>query len=692
MAEPDAVLDPLGTIIELVAAREPGLQRAVIIEVVTGVAGGRAKRRSLARALLERPGLLTDGRSPAPRGIGDLLIALRRAGARTISAPLCTECDKPLRTLQRRGQDWYCGVCGPRREPCAGCGKTRTVHSRDRDGRARCTGCQPTEDPIEVIVKVVAQIDPATEPEVVAAAARAAATQSGQRRRLAWALAERPDLLTGAGAHAPVPSVLRLIEALLEAGVHGVVAPPCPDCGRVIPLVKRRGEVRLCRNCVARARAETCSRCGAHREPATRDEHGRPLCPNCLVTDPANHESCQGCGRRRPVAARTPAGPLCPSCLPTMTMTCTICSRTGPAVVSKLTGQPWCRACRQRRARCAGCGKVRPVRGGSLTGPLCATCTRPEVTGWHTCPGCGEPSQNASRRCQRCSLQHRLRDLLSGPGGQIHPQLQALHEHLAGHDRPDTVLAWLNKPTGPAVLHELAQGGQPLTHSVLDELPDGKPLRHLRAMLVATGVLPSRDEHLARLERWVKQALTEVDDLQARELLHRYANWHLLRRLRRRNGTGLATHEQTAGVQQHVRAATTMLDWLTARDLDLGTVGQGDLDWVPRLQVPQLEEDRGAAVGVDVAQDDRRAHLARGRSQPKPTGLLDIGGHLDGPVGVEAECRERDLQSDGRDLEHGRRRAGHWRNRAGRWRLRSWGRCRGPPRPRREEQRVLVLA
>lgn len=591
MPVPDPAVDPLEVIVDLVAAREPALDRAAILEMVTSVAGGRAKRRSLASALADKPELLTEGRSPAPRGVGDLLIGLRRAGATNISPPVCAECDKPLRTLQRRGQDWYCGVCGPRRETCACCGNRRPVHSRDRDGAARCTSCQPTEDPLGLVIEVVAAVDPDLPAEAVAAATHAAATQSGQRRQLAWALAERPELLTGAGAEAPVPAVLRLIEALIDAGAHGVVRPPCPGCGRVIALVKPRGGVRLCRNCVAKSRAETCSRCGAHREPATRDEHGRPLCPHCLITDPANQETCLGCSRRRPVSTRTPDGPLCPSCIPTTAMTCAICGQTAPGVVSRLTEQPWCRACRQRRVRCVGCGNIRPVRGGTLAEPLCACCTRPEAIGWHRCAGCGEPRQIRSRRCGRCSLQRRLRDVLGDEDGQIHPQLQGLHDHLAHHDRPETVLAWLNKPTAPEILHELAAAGQRLTHATLDELPDAKPLRHLRAMLVATGALPVRDEHLARLERWVKTTLAGVDDLDRREVLHRYATWHLLHRLRRRNRTLHATHVQVAVVQQHVRAAISMLDWLSVHELDLATARQGDLDaWLTSSHASRRRE------------------------------------------------------------------------------------------------------
>jgi hypothetical protein len=237
---PEVLADPIGVVVDLVTRNEPGLDRAVVTEVAAIVAGGRAKRRRLAQALVDRPALLADGRSPAPRVVADLLIALRKAGAQHISPPVCAECGKRLRTFQRRGQDWYCAVCGPKREPCAGCGKPRTVQFRDRDGQARCAKCPPDDghDPMEVIVEVVTAIDPGVSAEVVAAAVNAAVPQAGRRHQLAWAVQERPDLLTGAGAEAPVPSVLRLIDKLCDAGSTRIVRPRCFRCGRVVRLTK----------------------------------------------------------------------------------------------------------------------------------------------------------------------------------------------------------------------------------------------------------------------------------------------------------------------------------------------------------------------------------------------------------------------------------------------------------------------
>jgi hypothetical protein len=74
---PEVLADPIGVVADLVLDVESALAREVIAETVERVAGGRAKRRRLAQALVDKPALLTEGRSPAPRVVGDLLIALR---------------------------------------------------------------------------------------------------------------------------------------------------------------------------------------------------------------------------------------------------------------------------------------------------------------------------------------------------------------------------------------------------------------------------------------------------------------------------------------------------------------------------------------------------------------------------------------------------------------------------------------
>jgi len=97
---PDILADPVGTAVALITGMEPGLGRESAEQAVTSVARGRAVRRRLAAALAERPGILADGRSPAPKVAGDLLLALREAGATVISPPVCAGCP-PGRPLLR---------------------------------------------------------------------------------------------------------------------------------------------------------------------------------------------------------------------------------------------------------------------------------------------------------------------------------------------------------------------------------------------------------------------------------------------------------------------------------------------------------------------------------------------------------------------------------------------------------------
>ena len=152
-------------------------------------------------------------------------------------------------------------------------------------------------------------------------------------------------------------------------------------------------------------------------------------------------------------------------------------------------------------------------------------------------------------------------------------------------ERPSTVLTWLGKGAVTGVLRELAAGQRPLSHAALDELPDGKPLRHLRTILVATGTLPPRDEQMARLETWISRAIAGRPGPDQRRLLHQYAVWHVVRRLRGRLAGQHATYGQALAAQRNVRAAIALLDWLAARGLTLENARQGDLDaWMGEAQ------------------------------------------------------------------------------------------------------------
>ncbi|QXU51796.1 site-specific integrase [Rhodococcus sp. LW-XY12] len=582
-AAPDrAVTDPVGSIVDLLAGTDPGFDPVTARQVVTDVAPGRAKARRLALALEARPGLLVDGRSPAPLVVGELLVAARAAGAERIAAPHCTDCERPLNgTLARIGENWYCHTCGRPQEQCAACGNTRPVNRRDRHGRPHCLHCPvpDSRDPDTVLVDVITNCDPSLEATTIITAAALAAPRPTARRRLAWAIEDHPELLTGSGHLAPIPAVLRLIDALCAAGATGIVRPPCPGCGRVTPLNRLRDGQRICRRCSSVGRAVPCSRCGKPREPAGRDDQGLPLCSRCVLTDPANHEDCGGCGRRMPVEARTPEGPFCWNCRPRKQLTCSVCGSHGPAEISQVTGEPWCQACQQRWARCAQCGEVKPIRSGTLETPLCAGCTESGSSLWQPCPRCGTAERLVGNHpCPRCVLDERLGTLLADGTGVIRPELTELHRTLATIDLPRTVLKWLSRSSAAAVLGDLGSGRRALTHDALDDLGPSKPVEHLRSVLVATGALTDRDEHLARLERWLTDTVDTVTDPGHRKLARHYATWQLLRRLRARNRGRPVSYGQATGIRTRLRGAAVLLNWLTDRQLSLSSCTQADID------------------------------------------------------------------------------------------------------------------
>ncbi|WP_405499713.1 site-specific integrase [Streptomyces niveus] len=620
-----AVADPIGLITDLVADAEKALDADTIRVVVTAVVGGRAKSRHLAKALAMRPAVLTDGRSPAPRAVGDLLIELRKAGASTIAAPVCAECGKQLRTLQRKGQDWFCSVCGQETAEYTTCGNVRRVGFRDRKGLPRCKMCPDIDDrdPVTVVHELITTIASGADRDAIAEALRRTAPQRpAYRQRLVWALEENPRLLTGEGHLAPHRAILKFIDLLHEAGVAGIVRPACPRCRRVVRIDKPLDGQRVCRNCIAKSRIEECVRCGAQREPAIRDAQGRPLCPNCLVTDPANVEVCVGCGKRRRVQNRTSDGPLCPNCCPLPILVCSICGRTAPGTHSRLTGLPRCGGCDRRQAHCTSCGRLRGIHSGTAEASICGPCTAPDAELWRPCPTCGEAERlRSSGPCPRCTLKQRLHELLANDSGSIPPKLQALHEALASTERAATGLRWLSGGIVSTVLSDLGSGRRLLTHEALDELPEGKVVEHIRSVLVASGALPTRDEQMVRLERHVKDLVTSHATAEGRKILHRYATWHLLRRLRRRNRGKETTYYQLQVARQHLRAGVYLLNWLEGQNLTLATCRQTDLERWMTSDDARLRQEAGHFVRWALAQKIARdlsfpAERWNGPSQP----------------------------------------------------------------------------
>lgn len=421
---------------------------------------------------------------------------------------------------------------------------------------------------------------------MIAALREAAALPAGQRR-IAQEVADRPELLTGQGAAAALPGVLRFIHALVRAGATTVVEPPCPRCGRQRQLARPFNGLRLCHGCTRKAGAMPCGRCGQTRPAARRDDNGHAICQACWWRDPRSWKACANCGEARRVAAITDAGPICTRCRPRHEILCGICGRTGKGTMSRATGQPMCDRCRERWVVCSRCGAGASLKGGTLDEPLCAQCVNPDPAFWKRCGACGITWQLTTTECARCSLDRRLRGILATDDGAAAPELDQLRKTLVGVDRPDHAMDWLNKPGVRATLRAVAASGHAITHEALDAMPPGGTLEHLRFMLVASGALPPRDERLTTLERWIDRAIAEREPPEHQRVLRGYAVWHHLRRLRGRLDGQPASHQQVKSIRRHVADAAAFLDWLDARGLTLATCAQAELDqWLAGSPAP----------------------------------------------------------------------------------------------------------
>lgn len=112
---------------------------------------------------------------------------------------------------------------------------------------------------------------------------------------------------------------------------------------------------------------------------------------------------------------------------------------------------------------------------------------------------------------------------------------------------------------------------------------------------MAVDALPPRDEQMVRLERHVKDLVASHTTPEGRQILHRYATWHLIRRLRRRSRGNDITHTQLSVVRQHLRAAVYLLDWLTDQNLTLASCRQSDLERWMTCDETQLRRKQGTS-------------------------------------------------------------------------------------------------
>jgi hypothetical protein len=225
---------------------------------------------------------------------------------------------------------------------------------------------------------------------------------------------------------------------------------------------------------------------------------------------------------------------------------------------------------------CPGCGGMKVLAFYDTAGqPACAACTGSQPV--YGCVACGREDSVFGRRCAPCVLSERALDLLADPTGQIHPRLQPVFDALMAARRPQTVLYWLTRSSGPGILSAMARGEIEISHAAFDALPSNKAVKYVHDLLATVGVLSPFDARLEQITPWLSETLRVLPKEHA-DVIGRFAKWQVLRKLRLNAGRGVLSSKSIENGRATIITAVRFLTWLDRRGKTLQTVSQADLE------------------------------------------------------------------------------------------------------------------
>lgn len=406
------------------------------------------------------------------------------------------------------------------------------------------------------ILELLHAVDANVTGELVEELLAQVAPAPSSRSPLTKHLAADPGVLTSGGSRMR-KVVGEFIYAAIESGITGLVSPSCALCSRPRTLFHTHGEgERICTSCYSRTRTseDACDECGRLGPLATRTGDKRDDARNLCIRCYRNPRRTSGiCGRIKRIALKaTATSPdVCPTCYQAPVIDCSICGRQALGRRTTNRGRP---------------------------------------------------------RCFACQAIQQIDAALTGPNGRIRSELVPVRDALAELERPRSLLTNWHSLASLRLLTEIVQGEIELSHDALDSQPQVFSVNYLRAILVAAGALPPREENAARLHRYATEAIIAIADPELRGVLARYARWHVVGRAKT-NRHGNISAAVTGRCKGDIQTAKGFLEHLTAHGQALNDCSQVCLDaW--------LATERDRRLGF-LRWLTRNGHLADCRL-PKP--------------------------------------------------------------------------
>lgn len=530
--------------------------------------------------------------------------------------------------------------------PCHECGRARSGRSPGvlicrchEKRRAAEQLVRKRADQLAAVVQLLVEFDPSVTPRQVEGLVDEVASAAVARAALVGHLTAHPEALTAGGSRMP-KIVAEFIYAAISAGVGGLVLPGCAFCGRPRTLfhTHTHGD-RICTTCYGRLRAATCSGCGREGQHIrSHSAAGEPLCPRChdqalppdacagcghllglkrSVVDGLGYcrscrarraptEPCVVCGHDRRVNARAPdGGAVCTSCYAktrTGTHPCDQCGQVVPLAARAGgrtdTGKNLCARCyRHPKRECGICGRTRRValKATGTSPDICPTCYQAPLIDCSVCEQRAlgrRATKNGKPWCFACQATDRIDRLLAGPDGAIPSAIKVVRDVLVATHRPRSILSNWDRVESLSLLACLARQHGDLTHELLDAKGNGFSVNYLRALLVAAGTLRERDENVVRLNRFTARIIDQISDTQHRQVLARYARWHVVARANP-DRHGQLSPAVADRCRQEIRDAQRFLENLAARGRTLEGCTQADVDaWLTKRRDHRIRFSR----------------------------------------------------------------------------------------------------
>lgn len=329
----------------------------------------------------------------------------------------------------------------------------------------------------------------------------------------------------------------------------------------------------MCWRCRAVPVPDVCTRCGTEAECRFQGTD-RATCLACYAA--ARMDTCTRCGSRGECKFAATDKAICLPC-DRRPEPCSLCARLTVPRARDADGAPICWACvPQNIERCINCALPKRVNARTTVGPLCLSCSTNSPLMHRDCKRCGTRARLHLRKwCSRCYADDKLYRLLPDELIAARPALARLRERCLAADARRTLRAFRRNTTTAKLALALSRTDT-LSHELLDSLGSLDEVAPVRSLLVENELLPPRDEHLVRFERWCAETAARITDAAHRRAFERFARWRPLRQLREQDRP--VTPGQTSGRRDELRQVLSLLAWLTDRSESTTQLDQARLD------------------------------------------------------------------------------------------------------------------